>query len=187
MPRRTKAQIEADRLAAEREAQEAQFFPETQEETVQEEEAGTEVAVVSQQEDTQQVAPIPPINPFDMRVSQYVRLRDLIKEKDDAHKEQMAPYREALNDLNSLLLNQLNNAGADSVGTSAGTVYRTKKESASIADMEAFWGYIEKNDAFDLLDKRANVTAIRDFIEEFKVPPPGINFTTTHVVGVRRK
>jgi len=43
------------------------------------------------------------------------------------------------------------------------------------------------SEAWDLLDRKANVTAVSDFIEENNAPPPGVNFSTTYVVGVRRK
>lgn len=136
------------------------------------------------------MAPIKiPVNPvkFEQRVGEFVQLRDKIKQLNDTHKETIKPYVEALAGLNALLVQHLNTVGADNVGTKAGTVYRSTKDSASIADMEAFWGFVEKNDAWELIDKRANVTAVRDFIEENKGPPPGVNFTSVSVAGVRRK
>lgn len=120
------------------------------------------------------------------RVDQYVRLRDLIKSQDDEHKEKMKPYREALEKLNGLLLAHLNQIGGDSVKSDAGTVYRTEKKSASIADGDAFMRYVIDNEAFDLMDRKANVTAVVDYIEENHAPPPGVNFSSTYVVGVRR-
>jgi hypothetical protein len=120
------------------------------------------------------------------RVDQYVRLRDLIKSQDDEHKEKMKPYREALEKLNGLLLAHLNQIGGDSVKSDAGTVYRTEKKSASIADGDAFMRYVIDNEAFDLMDRKANVTAVVDYIQENNAPPPGVNFSSTYVVGVRR-
>lgn len=129
-----------------------------------------------------------PILPnFDQRVAQYVKLRDKIKELDDKHKEQMKPYREALEQLNGALLNHLNNVGADSVASPSGTVYRTEKKSASIADKTAFWTYVVTTANFDLIDYKANVTAVADHIDQNQQPPPGVNFTSRFEVGVRRK
>ena len=120
------------------------------------------------------------------RVDQYVRLRDQIKKLDDEHKEQMKPYREALDKLNSVLLSHLIDIEGDSVRTQAGTVYRTAKKSASLADPDAFMRFVIGNEAWDLLDRKANVTAVADFIEENEATPPGVNFSTTYIVGVRR-
>lgn len=134
---------------------------------------------------------------IDTRVDQYVKLRDKIRELDEAHKKTIEPYRATLEQLNSALLQHLQSVGAESVRTSAGTVYRTMKQSASIADAEAFWTFVVTTASWDLLDRRANVTGCADFIDRLAKqketdptvevsPPPGVNFNRTYVVGVRR-
>jgi hypothetical protein len=120
------------------------------------------------------------------RVEQFVKLRDLIKSRDDEHKKAMKPLRETLESLNSVLLAHLNDMGGNSIATDAGTAYRTEKKSASLADSEAFMNYVIANQAFDLLDRKANVTAVEEHIKENDAPPPGVNFSSTFVVGVRR-
>jgi hypothetical protein len=120
------------------------------------------------------------------RVEQFVKLRDLIKSRDDEHKKAMKPLRETLESLNSVLLSHLNDMGGNSIATDAGTAYRTEKKSASLADSEAFMDYVIANQAFDLLDRKANVTAVEEHIKENDAPPPGVNFSSTFVVGVRR-
>ncbi|WP_454627677.1 hypothetical protein [Bradyrhizobium cenepequi] len=120
------------------------------------------------------------------RVEQYVKLRDLIKAKNDEHKKAMKPFNETLEQLNSVLLAHLNTMGGNSVSTDGGTVYRTEKKSAPLADAQAFMDYVIANQAWDLLDRKANVTAVEDHINTNGVPPAGVNFTSTFVVGVRR-
>ena len=119
-------------------------------------------------------------------MNQYVRLRDEIKRLDDEHKERMKSHREVLEKLNNVLLGHLNDINGDSVRTDTGTVYRIAKKSASLADPDAFMRFVIGEQAWDLLDRKANVTAVADFIEENESPPPGVNFSTTFVVGVRR-
>lgn len=123
---------------------------------------------------------------FNTRVSQYVKLRDLIKERNDAHKTSMKPMNETLEQLNSVLLAHLNQVGANSAATDNGTVYRTEKKSASLADGKAFMDYVIAANAWDLLDRKANVTAVEEFIKGNNAPPPGVNFSSTYIVGVRR-
>lgn len=123
---------------------------------------------------------------IDDLVSQYVRLRDKIKEAEDAHKAKLKDAKEHLEHLNNTLLERLNQVGGESVKTSSGTVYRTTKRSASIADGDAFRQFVITNEAFDLVDWRANANAVDDFIKEEKAPPPGVNFSTHYTVGVRR-
>jgi hypothetical protein len=123
---------------------------------------------------------------FSVRVAQYVKLRDLIKDKEKEFKENLAPYKKALEDLNSVLLNHLNQVGANSVNTDEGTVYRTEKNSASLADPAAFMEYVIANEAYDLMDRKANVTACAEFMKEHNTLPPGVNFSSAYIVGVRR-
>ena len=121
-----------------------------------------------------------------IRVAQYVKLRDLIKIKEKEFKEALDPYKKALEDLNSVLLNHLNQVGANNVNTDNGTVYRTEKKSASLVDPKAFMDYVITNESWDLLDRKANVTAVAEFIKEQGTLPPGVNYSSAFVVGVRR-
>lgn len=123
---------------------------------------------------------------IDVRVEQYVKLRDKIKEIETRHKEELSPYKETLEKLNAVILAHLTQVGGESIRTSAGTAYRTEKKSASLADPQAFMEYVVDNAAWDLLDRKANVKAVADYIDENNAPPPGVNFTSTFVVGVRR-
>jgi len=124
---------------------------------------------------------------FEKRAGQYVKLRDMKKAIEDKHKEELKPINETLEQLNGVLLAHLNTVGADSVATALGTVSKTTKKTASIADMSAFWNFVVSQGDFDLLDKKANVTAVEAYIEANKSTPPGINFSTVEKVNVRRK
>ena len=119
-------------------------------------------------------------------VEQYVRLRDKIKEADDAHKEKLKTAKEYLKVLDGALLSKLNDIGGESVKTANGTVYRTTRRSASIADGEAFRQFVLNNEAFDMVDWRANANAVEDFIKSEGSQPPGVNYSVTYTVGVRR-
>lgn len=142
-------------------------------------------------------APVQPQIDINKRCDQYIQLRDKIKAIKKKHSEELAPYTEALEKLNGLLLQHLDAVGADNVGTAAGTVYRTLDDSASIADKNAFWTWVVTQGAWDMLDYKANVKAVRDHIAEqaelaknnpgiVPAPPPGVNYTQMYKVGVRR-
>jgi hypothetical protein len=121
-------------------------------------------------------------------VDKYVRLRDKIKVLNDDHKAKMVPFNEALDTLNGILLSHLTTIGAETAGTKAGTVYRTMKKSATLADGEAFRRYVVETASWDLADWKANAVAVADFIEKNEgAIPPGVNYTTRYEVGVRRK
>lgn len=123
---------------------------------------------------------------IETRVAQYVKLRDTIKAKEAEFKERIRPYKETLEALNSVLLNHLNAIGGNSVNTDAGTVYKTEKTSASLSDPAAFMEYVITNQEFDLLDRKANVTAVEAYIAEHGVQPPGVKYNSVYVAGVRR-
>jgi hypothetical protein len=135
-------------------------------------------------------APNPPAPAaFDLnkRVGQYVKLRDFIADVKEKHKKELEPLNEMLEQLNSLMLDHLSSIGAERAGTEHGTVYRTAKKSASVADMSAFWAWVVTQNDWDLLDKKANVKAVEDFMKKNNMPVPGVNFTEKYVVGVRRR
>lgn len=127
----------------------------------------------------------PPIN-IEQRVAQYIKLRDMIKAKDDAHKESMEPYRETLEKLNGLLLQHLHTVGVDSAKTGAGTVYKTVKKNASLEDPDQFMRHVIGTENFDLLDRKASKAGVEAFVQENGVLPPGVKWTQTEVVGVRK-
>jgi phage-related tail protein len=132
----------------------------------------------------------PPISaPVDInkRTEQFIQLRDKIKEIQTKHKDELKPYVETLEQLNADILAHLQNQGAQNMKTSGGhSIYVTEKKSASIEDMSAFWAWVVTSGNFDMVDKKANVTAVFDHIQEHKCPPPGVNVSTSHVAGVRR-
>jgi len=129
---------------------------------------------------------IPVPETFEGIVEQFVKLRDRIKEADAAHKEKTAPAKKHLELLGNLMLKRLNDIGGESVKSKSGTVYRTDRKTASIADGDIFRKYVIENANFDIVDWRANAPAVEDFIKEHGSPPPGVNYNVQHTVGVRR-
>lgn len=130
---------------------------------------------------------VQPPQTFEQVVDQYVKLRDALKKAEEAFKERTAVQREYLKQLDGLLLDMLNNSGGDAVKTAHGTVYRTSRKNASICDGAAFRSYVTDNGLFDLIDFRANANAVADHITEHGGLPPGVNYSVTYTVGVRRK
>jgi hypothetical protein len=121
------------------------------------------------------------------RVEQYVKLRDIIKAKEKEQKEELKPLKETLEKLSGYLLAHINQLGADSLSSPAGTVYRSVRKTASLADPEAFMTWVVENQQWDLLVRRASDKAVEDFLGENGVLPPGVNFSCENTIGVRRK
>lgn len=130
--------------------------------------------------------PAAPSVTVEKRVSQYIQIRDKIKELNTAHEESIKPLVDLQNSLTGWLQSFLEQAGADSIKTSNGTCYSTTRYSASLADPEVFMKFVKDNNNFDLMDRKANVTAVRDYVEEHGALPPGVNLSSIKTVGVRR-
>ena len=124
---------------------------------------------------------------LEKRVRQYVEVRDRIAELKEKHKAELAPFNKAQEMLANFLLNHLITVGADSINTKGGTFYKIKKVTASIVDMDAFWKHVKDNEEWELLDRRANKTAVEAYVLSMQAPPPGVNYSKTEDVGVHRK
>ena len=120
------------------------------------------------------------------RIKQYIDIRDAIKAANDKHAAAMKPLLEVQEALTGWMQKFLDHSGADSIKTQEGTCYSTTKYTASLADPGAFMEYVITNSAWDLLDRKANVTACKDFVTEKGTLPPGVNMSSISTVGVRR-
>lgn len=135
-----------------------------------------------------QTAPMPAMTPeqFQARLGQYLALRDKIKKIADAQKAELKPYAEMKEKLENLFLGHLDASGSDSLNVRGiGTVYRTTKKNATVSDGAEFKRYVIGEAAYDLVDMRANVTGITEYLEKNGHLPPGINYNTYATVGVR--
>lgn len=122
----------------------------------------------------------------DKRVAQYVATRDAIKAANEKHEAEIKPLVDLQNMLTGWLQTFMETAGADNIKTAHGTCYSTTRYSASLADPEAFMKFVLETNSIDLLDRKANVTAVKDFVAEKGTLPPGVNLSSIKTVGVRR-
>jgi hypothetical protein len=122
---------------------------------------------------------------FETRIRQYREVRNQIKQLDEEHEAFMKDRRALLSWLGSDLLNMLNATNQDSAKTKEGTAYITTQVSATLEDAEAFRRHVIGTESWNLLDWRANKTAVKDFVAEKQEPPPGVAFNSIRTVGVR--
>lgn len=123
----------------------------------------------------------------DQRVGQYIQVRDALKALEEEYEKKKQPLVEVQNLLNGWLMDFLDKAGADSIKTAAGTCYLSTRYTASLADPDAFMKHVIENNRFELLDRRANATAVKDYVKEHGQLPPGANLSAMKTLGVRRR
>lgn len=117
----------------------------------------------------------------------YIRTRDKISEIEKRHKDELKPLKEALDKLNTQIIDLIQQTGGNSVNIKGvGTAYLITDVSVSIADPGEFKRHVIGSEAWDLIDWRANKTAVNDFLTEQHGLPPGINYSTRIKAGVRR-
>lgn len=133
------------------------------------------------------VVETPPVSAtVDKRVQQYIEVRDAIKAANEKHEASIKPLVELQNLLTGWMQNFMEQAGADNIKTAHGTCYCTTRYTASLADPEAFMAFVKSTNSFDMLDRKANVTAVKDYVAENNVLPPGVNLSSIKTIGVRR-
>lgn len=123
----------------------------------------------------------------DHYIGKLVALKDKIEALEEEHKERMRPYKEMKDKLERNILGYLLEIKAQNVSTTAGTASVLHRKSASLEDPQAFMDYVIANQAWDLIDRKANAKAVEDFIHAHGVQPPGAKFSDSLTLGLRRK
>lgn len=123
---------------------------------------------------------------YDEIVEKYMLLRAKKKEAKDAFDAQVAKIDEAMERIENHFLGKMQESGMESIRTKFGTVYKQLRTSATLADREMFRNYCQEQDAWHLADIKANPVAVREFKEEHEDLPPGVNFSQSVVVNIRK-
>lgn len=119
-------------------------------------------------------------------VARYIALRDKkaeIKAKYDAEVEAIDA---AMSRVENYLLKLMTELGVESIRTSAGTPYVSRRTSATVADWEVFLDWVRSNGEWSMLERRANKTAVQSWREEHNDLPPGLNWREERVVNIKR-
>lgn len=120
------------------------------------------------------------------RIAQYIECRDAIAKAKEEYEKSVAPLVTLQNMLTGWLQRFMDTTGSTSVKSKFGTCYSSTKYTASLADPKAFMDYVISTKQFDLLDRKANVTAVKDHVADKGALPPGVNLSAIETVGVRR-
>ena len=117
----------------------------------------------------------------------YVQTRDKKAEMEAAHKEAFKSINAKIGKIEAALLEVMNETGIDSIKTALGTAYKSTRNSATVADKEAFWDFVVANNEYGLVDKRVSKTAVEQYLEQHQQLPAGINWRVETTINFRRK
>lgn len=119
-------------------------------------------------------------------IKEYIELRDQLEVMEKRHKAEKKEIQDTQNLLEEWIMRFLDQTGSSAIKTDHGTCYSSMKFSATLADSDAFLNFVKETNKWELLDRRANTTAVRDYVEQEKMLPPGCNLNSSRRIGVRR-
>jgi len=118
----------------------------------------------------------------------FIGLRDRRAQRKAAYDEDDASDKERQNKIEVEFLRRFQDRGIDNVSArDVGTAYKSVRASATVADFDALLDHVRENDAWELLERRVNKTAVEQFKAVDGDLPPGVNWSETQVVNFRRK
>ncbi len=119
-------------------------------------------------------------------VSAYMKLRAQKDALETQIESKVKEIKGKMDKLEAWLKVQMDAQGLTSVKSDAGTAFLTTTDYATVESWDATLQFIREHDAFDLLNKAVNKTAVRAYIEQNKAVPPGVNYGTRLEVSVRK-
>ena len=119
-------------------------------------------------------------------VKLYIALRDRRSTRKRAYEMEDESDKGKQEKIEGILLHRFQEGGMESVRTAHGTAYKGTKTSCSCADRQMFFEFVKDNELFDLLEARPAKTVVDQYVEAHGELPPGINYSQTVVVKVRR-
>jgi hypothetical protein len=118
----------------------------------------------------------------------FIGLRDRRAQRKAAYNDDDSGDKEKQNKIEVEFLQRFQNRGIDNVSArEVGTAYRSTRSSATVADWDTLLDHVKDNDAWEMLERRVNKTAVEQFKAVNDDLPPGINWSETQVVNFRRK
>ena len=123
---------------------------------------------------------------MEKRVQQYIDVRDALKRVDERWEAERKPLLEIQEALAGRIQQFMDENSLQNLKTKSGTAYVSIKYTASLADPDVFMKFVISTGKFELLDRRANSTAVKDYVAANNELPPGCNLNGISQVGVRR-
>lgn len=125
---------------------------------------------------------------LDELVANYIKLRDKKSQLKKQYDEKVAKVDAVMDRMEAIILKTFQDSGIDSARTDAGTAYISTRTSATVANREELFQWIQEDfeERSIFLENRVSKVAVEQFKAANDDLPPGVNFRSELVVGVRR-
>ena len=125
---------------------------------------------------------------LDELVANYIKLRDKKSQLKKQYDEKVAKVDAVMDKMEAIILKTFQDSGIDSARTDAGTAYISTRTSATVGSREELFQWIQEDfeERSIFLENRVSKVAVEQFKAANDDLPPGINFRSEIVVGVRR-
>ena len=124
---------------------------------------------------------------LDALTAVYIKIRDVVRDKEEKHAEDMKELKEQLDAVSARLLSICNEQNADSIRTSSGTISRRIQSRYWTTDWESMYAFIEEHAAPFLLEKRIHNGNMKEFLEgNPDVLPIGLQAERKFIIQVRK-
>ncbi len=132
---------------------------------------------------TSEVASAPKI---DALVERYIKLRDKKAELKAAYDKSVADIDTGMARVEAYLQNQMNELGVTSLRSAFGTAYQSERISATAGDWDSLLPWIISNEHWSALERRVSKTFVEAYKNEHNDLPPGVNWSVTRTVNIKR-
>lgn len=125
---------------------------------------------------------------LDELVANYIKLRDRKSQLKKQYDEKVAKVDAVMDKMEAIILKTFQDSGIDSARTDAGTAYISTRTSATVGSREELFQWIQEDfeERSIFLENRVSKVAVEQFKAANDDLPPGVNFRSELVVGVRR-
>lgn len=122
---------------------------------------------------------------IEKRTQQFIEVRDAIARMKERHEKEIKPLQDIQEVLTGRIRTFMDEHSLENLKTAHGTCYTTTRYTASVQDGEAFMNLVKAGN-WDLIERRANSTAVKDWVKEKNELPSGVNLSAIQTLGVRR-
>ena len=117
-------------------------------------------------------------------INLYRQLKAAVAEIEARQKKELEKHKAKLTELEGFIDAFLAEHNLVNIKTKYGTAYWKTKCSASLVDPDAFMKFVRENDRWNLMDRKANVAAVRDYAKVEGELPPGAKLDSVRKVHI---